>query len=77
MKCGPISEDILAGTLNLGVISFNKTFTTSRALLVQQGKVSGHPEKKYLLVPVCTCTHITAVIHKNPSANKLLDGFLS
>jgi len=32
------------GTPNLGIISFSNILTTSLALLVQQGKASGHPE---------------------------------
>ena len=41
----PWSEDIVAGTLNLGITSCSNTLVISLALLVLQGNASGHPEK--------------------------------
>lgn len=41
-KCGPQSDGIPWEMPNLEIISLNKTSVTSLALLVQQGKASGH-----------------------------------
>ena len=45
IKCQPLSDEITAGTPNLGIISCNSTLVTSLVLLVRQGNASGHPEK--------------------------------
>jgi len=45
IKCDPRSDEITAGTPNLGIIFCNSTLVTSLALLVREGNASGHPEK--------------------------------
>lgn len=48
------SEDMVAGTPNLGIISLRSTFVTSWALLLWAGKASRQPEK----VSVSTKRHL-------------------